>query len=320
MTRSSLPSQITTALERRCRILMLAYPAAYRRERADEMLGTLLDMTPEGRTWPLRRDVAALVLGGLRARSAQNRRLGIVTDLRFAAMLGCAIYLCAMIASPGYGFGVFNVYYSEWQPWAATVLIYAAAFVPFLARWRIAVPIAALAVAAVVVDHRVGAIAVDVGVPLLPSLLPFLVPLVILVLLSGRTTRPPRIWLLLPGLVVAEAVAAQLLGVNADWYPAFLWAPRIPLQVGLIVIAIAWIGIDARPAAAVAVAYYLLELQYLAFFPSATNQHPAIGGFPIGWISLLNWTLTWDVWWQALALAVPLALLTLWRVRRQAVL
>jgi hypothetical protein len=45
-----------TALERRCRLLLLAYRAAYRRERGAEVLGTLLDATPPGRTWPLLRD------------------------------------------------------------------------------------------------------------------------------------------------------------------------------------------------------------------------------------------------------------------------
>jgi hypothetical protein len=314
--------QNTATLERRCRMLMLAYPARYRRERAEEVIGTLLDTTPEGRAWPLRRDVAALVLGGLSARSGQNHRLGTVTDLRFIAMLGCAIYLCAVAASPGYfGLGAFIPNYSQWQAWAATILIWAAAFVPFLARRPIVVSVAVLAAAAAVVDHIAGTMPIDVGVSLLPSLLPILVPVFILVMLSGESARPPRIWLLLPGLVVAEAMVAQLLAVTAQWYPAFLWAPRIPLQVGLIAIAIAWIGIDARPAAAVALAYYLLELQYLAFFPTAANQHPAIGGAPqVGWVSLLNWTLTWDVWWQALTLAVPLTALAVWRTRRQAVL
>jgi hypothetical protein len=57
-----------SALERHCRWLLLGYPAWYRRERAEEMLGTLLEASPPGRKWPSFRDARALVTGGLRAR------------------------------------------------------------------------------------------------------------------------------------------------------------------------------------------------------------------------------------------------------------
>lgn len=57
-----------TGLERRCRWLLRAYPGWYRRERAEEMLGTLLEASPPGRKWPSVRDARALVIGGLRIR------------------------------------------------------------------------------------------------------------------------------------------------------------------------------------------------------------------------------------------------------------
>ena len=57
-----------TPLERRCRWLLRAYPAWYRRDRAGEMLGTLLEASPPGRRWPSVRDARALVIGGLRVR------------------------------------------------------------------------------------------------------------------------------------------------------------------------------------------------------------------------------------------------------------
>ena len=57
-----------SSLERRCRWLLLAYPAWYRRNRAGEMLGTLLETNPPGRQWPSFRDARALILGGLRVR------------------------------------------------------------------------------------------------------------------------------------------------------------------------------------------------------------------------------------------------------------
>jgi hypothetical protein len=57
-----------SALERHCRWLLLAYPAWYRRERAGEMLGTLLEASPPGRRWPTFRDARALVIGSFRVR------------------------------------------------------------------------------------------------------------------------------------------------------------------------------------------------------------------------------------------------------------
>jgi hypothetical protein len=57
-----------SALERRYRWLLRAYPAWYRRERAAEMLGTLLEASPPARRWPSFREAEALVIGGLRVR------------------------------------------------------------------------------------------------------------------------------------------------------------------------------------------------------------------------------------------------------------
>ena len=57
-----------TPLERRCRWLLRAYPGWYRRGRGEEMLGTLLEASPPGRSWPSFRDARALIIGGLRVR------------------------------------------------------------------------------------------------------------------------------------------------------------------------------------------------------------------------------------------------------------
>jgi hypothetical protein len=59
-----------TPLERRCRWLLRAYPAWYRRERSEEMLDTLLEVSPPGRRWPSVRDTRSLVTAGLRVRAA----------------------------------------------------------------------------------------------------------------------------------------------------------------------------------------------------------------------------------------------------------
>jgi hypothetical protein len=57
-----------TPLERRCRWLLLTYPAWYRRRRGEEMLGTLLEASAPGGRWPSFCDARALVAGGLRVR------------------------------------------------------------------------------------------------------------------------------------------------------------------------------------------------------------------------------------------------------------
>ncbi|MDG4822646.1 hypothetical protein O7635_12375 [Asanoa sp. WMMD1127] len=57
-------------LERRYRRLLLAYPRAYRRDRGDEMVTTLLEGAPPGRVRPPAGDVWDLLRGGLRQRFA----------------------------------------------------------------------------------------------------------------------------------------------------------------------------------------------------------------------------------------------------------
>ncbi len=77
---------VRNALERRCRLLLRAYPARYRRERGEEILGTALESVPPGRNWPAPREAGGLILGGLRPRAAQGRREGTAASLRQAAM------------------------------------------------------------------------------------------------------------------------------------------------------------------------------------------------------------------------------------------
>jgi hypothetical protein len=57
-----------SSLERHCRWLLRVYPSWYRRQRAGEMLDTLLDATRPGARWPSFRDGRALAVGGLRVR------------------------------------------------------------------------------------------------------------------------------------------------------------------------------------------------------------------------------------------------------------
>ncbi|WP_341720049.1 hypothetical protein QQG74_10225 [Micromonospora sp. FIMYZ51] len=53
-------------LEKRYRMLLRAYPAGYRRERADELIDTLIGDEPTTRRWPSVRQAASLIRGALR--------------------------------------------------------------------------------------------------------------------------------------------------------------------------------------------------------------------------------------------------------------
>ncbi|HEY3880282.1 MAG TPA: hypothetical protein VGM12_16940 [Trebonia sp.] len=73
-------------LERRARILLHAYPADYRRDRAEEIIATLLEAAPPGRAYPSGRDSWALIAGGRHARAALNRRQDAAVSLRLIVL------------------------------------------------------------------------------------------------------------------------------------------------------------------------------------------------------------------------------------------
>jgi hypothetical protein len=77
-----------TPLERRCGRLLRMYPRWYRRSRGEEILGTLLEATPPGRTWPSWRDARALFFGGLRVRGGWTWLLSLLWTVTGAAGAG----------------------------------------------------------------------------------------------------------------------------------------------------------------------------------------------------------------------------------------
>ena len=87
------------ALARRYRRLLIAYPDSYRRQRGDELLGTLLDTARPGQRRPTVADATDLVLGGLRQRLggtvAADLEAGIALAAPFA--LALAAGLCGFL-------------------------------------------------------------------------------------------------------------------------------------------------------------------------------------------------------------------------------
>jgi hypothetical protein len=296
-----------TPLERRCRRLMLAYPQTYRRERGEEILGTLLEATPAGRRSPLLRDNRALVAGGLRARAARNRRLSVTTRLRLAVLLGVSIYLGAVAGADLGGLVAISPrvlsHPGGWLPLLAGLLTAAAVLVSWLARRTVIVIAAALAAAAA------AASGFWLGSPVLHQTVSVLVSLAVLAVLAGRAQLPPRGWLWLPALAAAAsllewAAVAYPLGASLGSWPLFLFMVSAPsyLMIFIAVVCAAWVGIDARPALGVIVC--------LALTGWPTLIRAEIGGGTGLGLALALWPLI------AIVLAL-LAVLALWRPRRR---
>jgi hypothetical protein len=319
-----------TTLERRCRFLLHVYPAAYRRDRAEEMLGTLLDTTPQGRTWPLPRDTRALLLGGLRVRSGQGRRLSTPGNLRLAALLGCALFLsftAVNYASYGVGYLYNPGPFLYWRPLTVMALILTAAVLPWLAgRTLVTLGAVAAGTATVVYDlssqfpwHDFHLSQLSPAAGNTTAVLEVLLPLSALVLLARGRERPPRLWLWLPGVVIALAVLAEYHAVavilaNRTSYGTdpYLWL--VPFGI-----AIAWIGIDARPAIGLATYFALWLGQVLVnrFDIGVWNFNWGVPAHANWWVTSANW---WGESWKWLAVLLVLTILALRRVRRQAVL
>jgi hypothetical protein len=287
-----------TALERRARLLLMAYPAGYRRQRGGEILSTLLEATPAGRDWPLARDSRALVIAGLKVRTGQNRSLGTAVSLHLAALLGVAVYL-----SLGAGrfvsyflFVVRNTAVPEWRFLAFGLLVALAVLLSFLAGRKL---VLAGALAAGVLPAYSGLSGGTAIVPVLAVLL----PLAALVALAGGTERPPRAWLGLAGLAAVVPVLLGGLATSAAEMTSLSAEARNWLWAFMVVAAVASIGLDARPAVALAVYFGLLGLFQLPFQLPSAVQH---GDIPPVSVLLL----------VAAVLAVP----AVWVLRRQTVL
>jgi hypothetical protein len=290
-----------SGLERRCRLLMRAYPAQYRRERGDEMLGTLLEAIPEGRSWPPLRDVRALLAGGLRARAVPRRRLPLRANLRIAVFVGLAAYLGSdAVARMSFDAGAAGRL-GGWSqlPWAfgwaaivAPPLMLTAVVVAWVTRRRL-VALAAALPAAVAECYASGHVyggnewgAIWWGGVIIP-----LVWLACLVALAGGDERPGRGWLVLVGPVVLSPV----LGAGGAGAALTLVVAVVLAAVG--VVSLAWIVVDARPAIAVGV------------FSLATSLPGVVGN------SALAFSLVGDGL-PLLALAAVTAA-ALWLMRRQ---
>jgi hypothetical protein len=205
-------------LERHARLLLGAYPAEYRAGRGREILGTLLEATPDGRGWPTLRDSASLVTGGLRARAGLNRRVPLGTALRQAAIIGVSLF-CAHRAGDSLQDLAWTRQHISLLPPAADVVLLTLMAVLAWTGSRLAVLAAAVGTLAAGMwwDHSEFAMRATlshggVHVPgigvLVRDAVPLAVPLAILVAVTGRSARPRFGWLALPGISLALTAVA----------------------------------------------------------------------------------------------------------------
>jgi hypothetical protein len=254
-----------TALERNSRRLLRVYPAAYRRDRGDEIIGTLLDTTTAGRSWPRFCDVRALLAGGVKARAAQNRQRSAGANLRAAVMVGITLYFSFWISTY-----LVNVIVTGWSSWPAALcgLFIVATVVVAWTGSRIGVLAAALAGSAVIVAFGFGA------APWLGVRLVELLGLIGLAVLTRSAARPSWRWLWLPGLIIAPSVLVESVG-------AFMWLSYGLSRFALIgfaaiaVGALAWFAIDARLMVA-----FLTFLAAIGIQTGAGEFPPALSSLP----------------------------------------
>src|SRR5690349_18375451 len=99
-------------LEARYRMLLRAYPPQYRAEQGEEILATLDDVTPSGRSWPVWREARALLVGGLRLRALTaggSTSRGMALDgvhLGATLLVGANATAAVLAMSSGSGRGV----------------------------------------------------------------------------------------------------------------------------------------------------------------------------------------------------------------------
>ena len=259
-------------LERRARWLLRAYPAAYRADRGEEIIGTLLEAVPPGRDWPPPREAIALVAAGLHARRAANLRQGLAVSLRQVAVAGAGVYLAqlpalglgAVVWSARRGHLSFLFWEYEWLFYALGVL----ALVILAAGWSGRRGLAAAGAAAAVIA-AVSFLVTMQDWHLMVVLADFVGPPVVMFLLfARRMERLPLSLLWLPGLALGVALAGSL----ANTYPALFAAVTAgttllaPYTTGLslvtVLVAVCWLATDVRPLASLVFAFTVSRVVY----------------------------------------------------------
>jgi hypothetical protein len=286
-------------LERRARALLRAYPAGYRRERGEEIIGTLLEAAPPGRSFPSARDALSLLNGARHARAARNRCLSGRENLRLAVLLGLAVFVARSFYHPSYlGYdrtggldvALLTGIAAGLAPWVRHQALRAALVIP----------------AGVLYGYLSVHQSAWEGTTAVARMVVFLVALAVLALWRGRGARPPGSWSALVGVTPVLVMVPWLHLTEADfnesvdrfWYTVAL----------LLVVAACWLATDARPAFGVVLA---LVLTYsLTVVTNLTG--PGELFYTLTSVDSLKWLAS------PVALCVVVTVAFAWRIRRQA--
>jgi hypothetical protein len=246
-------SQAPGKLERRARALLRAYPAEYRHGRAEEIIGTLLEAAPPGRSLPSAREAWSLIAGGRHARAARNRRPGVKANVRLALLLGISIYLSFyFVPFAGSALGFVPGSGASWLTDTTLAAGAAVALAPWLGS-RAATAALAFSAGALV---AYGDLSGSHGGAAVMSDAELLIVMTALAALSGGPVRLPRSWLWLPGAFPLALVAGRLLSPRHAPGPALEWS-LLGALVLLAVVVVCWLVTDARPAFALCLAVLL---------------------------------------------------------------
>jgi hypothetical protein len=173
------------------------------------MLATLLETTPDGRSWPTTRDTWSLLIGGLRVRAAQNRQLPLHANLRLAGLLAAALWLIS--AMDGYlvlairPLGPNELFIPD-QPPLSSALFAVCALAACLAiasawLWRrrvtVTLALAVVVTAALAYSQARGITTLSFGTSW-PFDVHLIGPPLALAALAAGKDRPPRRWLVDP--------------------------------------------------------------------------------------------------------------------------
>ncbi len=309
---------MTDELERRYRRLLRFYPATYRRERADEIIDTLLQGAQPGQRRPGFRDTIALATGGLRARAGVDRRLSLAANLQTSVLF--TVFM--LLAYPA-AIGILQAY-DEVRLW----IHYGANQQPSGPDRQDMVLTALTLAAAVLVwlGHRRAAIAPVIGM-LIAAWHPFyflsnsltltVTPLVILVALVWLARDPrarsfPRswAWFLVPylfwHLIWPRFIEEHLLSQGVTSYLLITYIP--------FALVLAWSLIDGRLALSLSIFACVSSIVSLIYTGIVALIDPTENGSA----DLAGYTNAYGLALIAVILAVGAAGLV--RVRRQAAL
>ncbi len=283
-----------SALERRYRWLLRAYPGWYREDRGEEMLGTLLEAAGPGSSRPSAREVRTLILGGLRVRSGQDHRLPMLATLRLVVQLAIAfdlaVYASGRLIETRLELGLtFPSTFSVWVNLAIGPVTVAAIVAIWFGRRSIAWA-SALAAAGLWVYQPPGGDLVRAVEPVLA--------LGLAVFLAARGPGLSRWWLALPVTLFAAQSLPFLLPVSTP--PMGITATAFLV---LLAGSIAWCAVDIRPMTAIAI--------WLAVSFAGASVRILTQNGP----QLFAW-----VWWGAALISTAIAAAALWGLRRRAVL